>query len=311
MDGRGHPAGAGGGASPRERVRDTPGCPDGTNHGGLTVDWVPDDQLEPIDPRVVRRKADGLVRLTFTSHLRVVRCGDGRSVEEVTESKFVPGSRAGGVRRRGPADHAAVRPVLLHLRRGLAPRRGDGAGLDGRLQGFKRHGRDLLPREQGRGPVPRVGRRGIRRPAPARPGDAVLPARDVGGPVPGPHPLGPSRLPARRRRRVGDRPRRRRHAAGPGPRRLAGDLPRQPPHHPPGRGRQVLDGRAPARPGNPSQILRRTPDRSSSRPPTSSATALSPTSYSRPGSSRPETRSWFTTARPTPARRSSSSRRRS
>src|SRR5262245_18095076 len=32
---------------------------------GLTVDWVPDEELEPIDPRVVRRKADGLVRLTF------------------------------------------------------------------------------------------------------------------------------------------------------------------------------------------------------------------------------------------------------
>ena len=43
---------------------------------------MPDDELEPIDPRVVRRKADGLVRLTFLSHLRVVRCGDGRSVRE-------------------------------------------------------------------------------------------------------------------------------------------------------------------------------------------------------------------------------------
>jgi predicted GH43/DUF377 family glycosyl hydrolase len=51
---------------------------------GLTVDWVPDEQLDPVDPRVVRRKADGLVRLTFISHLRVVRCGDGRSVREVT-----------------------------------------------------------------------------------------------------------------------------------------------------------------------------------------------------------------------------------
>jgi predicted GH43/DUF377 family glycosyl hydrolase len=77
---------------PRERRPGYTGLPRWEDHGELTVDWVPDDQLEPVDPRVVRRKADGLVRLTFTSHLRVVRCGDGRSVEEVTETKFVPGS---------------------------------------------------------------------------------------------------------------------------------------------------------------------------------------------------------------------------
>lgn len=57
---------------------------------GLTVDWVPDAELDVVDPRVVRRKADGLVRLTFTSHLRVVRCGDGRAVREVTDSAFRP-----------------------------------------------------------------------------------------------------------------------------------------------------------------------------------------------------------------------------
>ena len=56
------------------------------------MEWVPDAELEPIDPRVVRRKADGLVRLTFLSHLRVVRCGDGRSVESVTEVCFTPQS---------------------------------------------------------------------------------------------------------------------------------------------------------------------------------------------------------------------------
>jgi predicted GH43/DUF377 family glycosyl hydrolase len=39
---------------------------------------------------VVRRKADGLVRLTFTSHLRVVRCGEGRSVREIADVTFCP-----------------------------------------------------------------------------------------------------------------------------------------------------------------------------------------------------------------------------
>lgn len=57
---------------------------------GLTVDWVADDELEPLDPRVVRRKADGLVRLTFTSHLQVVHLGDGRSVREQTGVRFEP-----------------------------------------------------------------------------------------------------------------------------------------------------------------------------------------------------------------------------
>src|SRR5205807_4697127 len=77
---------------PRERRPGFTGLPRWCPAGGLTVDWVPEADLVPLDPRVVRRKADGLVRLTFTSHLRVVRCGDGRSVEEVTETKFVPGS---------------------------------------------------------------------------------------------------------------------------------------------------------------------------------------------------------------------------
>jgi beta-1,2-mannobiose phosphorylase / 1,2-beta-oligomannan phosphorylase len=57
---------------------------------GLTVDWTPNDELTPIDPRVVERKADGLVRLTFTSHIQVVRCSDGRSVRENTGVRFDP-----------------------------------------------------------------------------------------------------------------------------------------------------------------------------------------------------------------------------
>jgi predicted GH43/DUF377 family glycosyl hydrolase len=59
---------------------------------GLVIDWLPDDALDVLDPRVVKRKADGLVRLTFISHLRVVRCGDGRAVEEVTGTRFLPSS---------------------------------------------------------------------------------------------------------------------------------------------------------------------------------------------------------------------------
>ena len=76
--------------SPREARPGYTGLPRWQNHGELTIDWVKNDELDVVDPRVVRRKADGLVRLTFTSHLRVVRCGDGRSVQEVTDVRFRP-----------------------------------------------------------------------------------------------------------------------------------------------------------------------------------------------------------------------------
>src|SRR3954470_9821781 len=58
---------------PRERRAGFTGRPRWAPVEGLMIDWVPDGDLEPLDPRVVRRKADGLVRLTFISHLRVVR----------------------------------------------------------------------------------------------------------------------------------------------------------------------------------------------------------------------------------------------
>jgi predicted GH43/DUF377 family glycosyl hydrolase len=79
---------------PRERRPGFTGLPRWDAGGGLTVDWVPDAELIVVDPRVVRRKADGLVRLTFTSHLRVVRCGDGTVVREVTDVAFHPRGEA-------------------------------------------------------------------------------------------------------------------------------------------------------------------------------------------------------------------------
>ena len=59
---------------------------------GLTIDWLPDEDIEPLDPRVVRLKLNGQVRLTFLSHLRVVRCGDGRRVESIGNTCFGPES---------------------------------------------------------------------------------------------------------------------------------------------------------------------------------------------------------------------------
>jgi predicted GH43/DUF377 family glycosyl hydrolase len=75
---------------PREHRPAFTGLPRWDAAGGLTVDWVPDEDLEPVDRRVVRRKADGLVRLTFTSHLRVVHCGDGQARPEIGDGMFRP-----------------------------------------------------------------------------------------------------------------------------------------------------------------------------------------------------------------------------
>jgi predicted GH43/DUF377 family glycosyl hydrolase len=75
---------------PRERRRGFWGLPRWDLDEGLTIDWVPESELEIIDPRVVKRRVDGLIRLTFISHLRVVRCGAGRSVKEVTSHTFLP-----------------------------------------------------------------------------------------------------------------------------------------------------------------------------------------------------------------------------
>lgn len=54
------------------------------------IDWTPNDDLTPVDVRVVRRKRDGLVRLTFISHLRVFYSRDGRTLEDRTGAWLEP-----------------------------------------------------------------------------------------------------------------------------------------------------------------------------------------------------------------------------
>ncbi len=58
--------------------------------GGPIVDWTPSDALEPVDPRVVRMRSTGHVRLTSVSHLRVVWCGEGLAVERLDAARFTP-----------------------------------------------------------------------------------------------------------------------------------------------------------------------------------------------------------------------------
>jgi predicted GH43/DUF377 family glycosyl hydrolase len=70
---------------PLERRAGFVGLPRRSLEGPIVVDWAREDALEWIDPRVVRRKSDGLERLTSISHLRVFRSS------ETPSSNWVPG----------------------------------------------------------------------------------------------------------------------------------------------------------------------------------------------------------------------------
>jgi predicted GH43/DUF377 family glycosyl hydrolase len=67
------------------RVAETPlekrtgfrGLPRWLTHGDCVVDWVCDDDLIAVDPRVVQIKSGGNLRLTSVSHLRLFRKLDG------------------------------------------------------------------------------------------------------------------------------------------------------------------------------------------------------------------------------------------
>jgi len=75
---------------PRERRAGFMGLPRWDPESGLTIDWVPEEEVEPIDPRVIRLKRNGLIRLTSISHLRIVWSRDGRSIDSVTDLRFKP-----------------------------------------------------------------------------------------------------------------------------------------------------------------------------------------------------------------------------
>lgn len=57
---------------------------------GPIVDWLEQHSVESVDPRVVRIRSTGLVRLTFVSHLRVVWCGDDGVVDPGETTRFQP-----------------------------------------------------------------------------------------------------------------------------------------------------------------------------------------------------------------------------
>jgi predicted GH43/DUF377 family glycosyl hydrolase len=68
--------------------------------GALHIDWYEEDEVEQIDPRWVRRRKDGIVLLTNTAHLRVLRSKDGRTIDSTDgaparQGESLPGPASG------------------------------------------------------------------------------------------------------------------------------------------------------------------------------------------------------------------------
>jgi len=67
-----------------------------TETGELVIDWEDNDNLDFIDPRVVVCKKDGSTRLTFTSHLQIIRTKDPFAVSDeamANAERFDPANR--------------------------------------------------------------------------------------------------------------------------------------------------------------------------------------------------------------------------
>jgi beta-1,2-mannobiose phosphorylase / 1,2-beta-oligomannan phosphorylase len=58
--------------------------------GEIKVDWVSNDEIEPLDPRVVKIRKTGLVRLTFISHLQIFRSAEPFGPLRSDKNVFVP-----------------------------------------------------------------------------------------------------------------------------------------------------------------------------------------------------------------------------
>ena len=80
------------------RVAETPheqrpgfvGLPRWEPGASVEIDWVREEDLTLLDPRVVRLNKTGAIRLTFISHLRLYQSADGRSFEPAEIARFTP-----------------------------------------------------------------------------------------------------------------------------------------------------------------------------------------------------------------------------
>lgn len=74
---------------PRPRDRDHVDLPRWSN-GQIVIDRYHTSEIDLIDPRVVRIRETGLVRLTFLSHLRLAISRDGRSIDSISGPVLEP-----------------------------------------------------------------------------------------------------------------------------------------------------------------------------------------------------------------------------
>lgn len=75
---------------PREQHTGRTAVPRWAPKHGYVVDWLESAQLNANDPRVVRHRQTGLVRLTFISHFQVARSRDGRTIESIDGPAMLP-----------------------------------------------------------------------------------------------------------------------------------------------------------------------------------------------------------------------------
>lgn len=61
--------------------------------GDVAIDWRRHDEVEQIDPRMVRIKSSGQIRLTFLSWLLVAFSSDGLTIDSFGEEAFLPSDR--------------------------------------------------------------------------------------------------------------------------------------------------------------------------------------------------------------------------
>jgi predicted GH43/DUF377 family glycosyl hydrolase len=77
---------------PREQRAGWTALPRWSVDDGPVIDWVKTDELEFLDPRVVRRRDDGRIRLTFVSHLRVAQSRNGKTIDQIGPPAITPSS---------------------------------------------------------------------------------------------------------------------------------------------------------------------------------------------------------------------------
>jgi predicted GH43/DUF377 family glycosyl hydrolase len=61
--------------------------------GEVAIDWRRSDEVERVDPRIVRVRSSGHLRLTFVSWLLVAFSRDGLSIDRFGEAPFLPATR--------------------------------------------------------------------------------------------------------------------------------------------------------------------------------------------------------------------------